>query len=145
MSDLRQSLAPLPGLADALSRRRAIFGAVALAAAPVAALPALASPEAVDPIVDIYQTATALQAYAARPDISEDAADEAGEKVCDLKAEAFELGATTPAGALASLLWAREEFSRYYVDIKDPDWMNRWTLAMIDNAIGVLRSEVAHV
>ena len=70
---------------------------------------------------------------------------EAGEKVCDLKAEAFELGATTSAGALASLLWAREEFARYYVDINDPDWMNRWTLAMIDNAIAVLRTEVIDV
>lgn len=92
----------------------------------------------------MYRAATALQAYAARSDVPEDVADEAGEKVCDLKAEAFEVGATTPAGALASLLWAREEFSRYYVEIEDPDWMNRWTLAMIDNAIGVLRSEVIH-
>ena len=35
--------APLPSLTSAFSRRRAIFGAVALAAAPVVALPALAS------------------------------------------------------------------------------------------------------
>ncbi len=74
-----------------------------LAAAPAAALPALASPEAVDPIVDLHRTATALQAYAARPDVSDEAADEAGEKVCDLKAEAFELGATT----IGRRLWRR--------------------------------------
>ena len=35
--------APLPSLSTAFSRRRAIFGAVALAAAPVAALPAMAA------------------------------------------------------------------------------------------------------
>ena len=35
--------APLPSLTNAFSRRRALFGAVALAAAPVAMLPALAS------------------------------------------------------------------------------------------------------
>lgn len=139
--------APLPSLTAAFSRRRAVFGAVALAAAPVAALPALASSEAVDPIVDMYRRAKALRAVHDHPDTSIEDAEAAYDGVSDLRAEAFELGATTPAGALAALQWARDEFGEYYVETgtTEPDWLDLFTLKLLDSAIAVLRTEVGNV
>ena len=138
---------PLPGLAEAFSRRRALFGAVALAAAPAVALPALASPEAVDPIVDMYHRAVRLLAVHDHPDTSEEARDTAYDGLSEMRATAFETTATTLAGALASLQWARDEFASYYVETgtKEPDWLDLFTLKMMDNAIAVLRAEVGDV
>ena len=138
--------APLPSLTSALSRRRAIFGGLAVAAAPAAALPALASPEAVDPVVEMYRTAKAFRAIHDHPDTSIEAADAAYDVVSEMRAEAFETSATTPAGALASLQWARDEFAEYYVEtgLKEPDWLDLFTLRLIDDAIAVLRTEAAH-
>ena len=119
-------------------RRRAVLGAVALAAAPVAALPALASP--VDPVVDMYRRAKAFRAVHDHPDTSEKIAEAAYEVVSEMRADAFETAATTPIGALASLQWARDEFAEYYVEYTDkPDWLDIFTLKMIDNAIAVLQ------
>ena len=39
----------------------------------------------------------------------------------------------------------REEFARYYIEEAETmDWLDRFTLKMIDNAIAVLQAEVAN-
>ena len=58
--------APLPSLTTAFSRRRAIFGAFALAAAPVAVLPAMAAPAAVDADADLIEFAGRVAALERR-------------------------------------------------------------------------------
>ena len=134
--------APLPSLTSALNRRRALFGAVALAAAPVAALPAIAAPVPADPLLDVLLRSNALIAYGHTISADDPNADEPMNQADDLLREAFDLRATTPAGALASLQWARDGFARYYVTEKeddDPDWMDRLTLNMLDSALGILR------
>ena len=95
--------------------------------------------------MEIHRTSTELQARFDHYDVVDEDAGAAYDKVADMRVEAFDLRATTPAGALASLQLARAEFARYYVDVADPDWLDRWTLAMIDNAIAVLRTEVIDV
>ena len=75
--------APLPSLTSALSRRRAIFGAVALAAAPVAIAPAVAvagdfpstgmSAEAADLQAEFRSVLAAYQATGARLEVAESA------------------------------------------------------------------------
>ena len=86
-----------------------------------------------------------LTAHANDPATSHDEVDQTFGEVIGLQEDAFDLRATTPAGALASLEWARQEFARYYVDESQGqpiDWMDRFTLNMIDSALGVLRQAV---
>ena len=129
--------------------------------ASVAVLPALAktvglsddnaTPTALDPadarLVQIHRSATDLRAFVDRDDVSGEDADAACDKFGDMRVEAFDLRATTPAGALASLQLAREEFNRYYIEEPgdDADWLDGFTLRMIDSAIGVLRPMVEGV
>ena len=55
--------------------------------------------------------------------------------------------ALDPADALASPLWAKYEFKRYYIDQPgdEADWLNQFTLRMMDNTIAVLRSMIGVV
>lgn len=86
-------------------------------------------------------------AYGAVPGLPDEAgeAEEAeADAADDLRIESFDLRASTLPGALASLEWARDEFAQHYVDTRScPDWMDRWTLAMLDSALGVLRQHAA--
>ncbi len=69
--------------------------------------------------------------------------DDAIDAAFDLMDDSADLRPTTLAGALAALAWARWEFGRIYVEEREaPDNADRWTLAMIDGAIDVLRQVV---
>ena len=108
-----------------------------------------ALPSALDPadarFVGMQRTAMALKAYSDHPDTNGELGDKAYTKSSDLQHDAIDMTVATPAGALASLLWGREEFARYYIDeAETPDWLDRFTLRMIDNAISVLRAEVSN-
>ena len=119
-----------------------------LAALPLAgaALPALASPPApvTEPLVDMHRRAMVLLGYMNGDNATDEGSDRAYDELSGLQQQAFDLRATTVPGALASLKWAREEFARYYVEEESsPDWMDRFTLAMLDSALGVLRQAIA--
>ena len=128
-----------------LADRRAILAGLAGLPFAAVALPSSAAASA-DPLVTMHRQAAACLAHLKAG--ADDGTD--GEAtwavLSTLRESAFDMQATDLPGALASLEWARMEFAHYYIDFRydddPPDWLDRFTLNLLDNAIGVLRQAV---
>ena len=127
-------------------RRDLLRGLVAL---PLAAVPAVAVSTQVlagstDPFVAMHQQAAAALDHLNADDGSDEAAT--SETLASLRKRAFDINATSLSGALASLEWARMEFAAFYIDPQGkgdaPDWLDLFTLNLLDGTIGVLRQAV---
>ena len=129
-------------------RRNLLRGLVALpfAAAPTVAMSIRALAGSADPLVAMHrEAATALDHLNAGVDDGADG-DVTFDTLANLRERAFDMRATSLPGALASLEWARMEFAAFYIDPQargeEPDWLDRFTLNLLDGTIDVLRQTV---
>ena len=126
--------------------RRAVLAGLAglpFAAVPAVAVSTRALAGSADPFVAMHrQAATALDHLNAGVDDGADG-DVTFDTLANLRERAFDMRATSLPGALASLEWARMEFAAFYIDPQakgeEPDWLDRFTLNLLDGAINVLR------
>ena len=126
--------------------RRAVLAGLAglsIAAVPAVATSTRALAGSADPLVIMHQQAAAALGHLnAGADDGTDG-DATFDTLANLRERAFDMRATTLPGALASLEWARMEFASFYIDRQEesdtPDWLDRFTLNLLDGAIGVLR------
>ncbi len=132
----------LPAAATGLPTRRRALAALAGAGAALN-LPkaAHALPAPADPIPALYAERQRITDQVDRCR-SDDEADPLMDRWAALDREAMANPATTLAGAVASLEWVKAEYMQFKVDVHegDADQGDFLTLALLDGALGVLRS-----
>ena len=120
----RAALAALAGLGGSLAIPTAIS----------------AAPSRADPIPDLLaERRCAIHAVNVGLYATEDEAEALMDRWSACDAAAITSPATTPAGAAASLEWAREELLQFGFDVHKTDDDARIVLALLDGALGVLR------
>ena len=134
--------APLPSLTAAFSRRRAISGAVALAATPVAVLQAATQSAAVDPFAGYHREILSLHDDINDGELTEDEANTRMDRWGAIDRLALSARPTTVSGAMACFTCARREFVQFdmHGDEAEDNRGHQLILHLVDGAMGVLRS-----
>ena len=101
--------------------------------------PTSAAGSAPESIIAMQARAAALSAILSDYDRSEAEYDAAYDERAALLDAALALPVASLPGALATLIWARDEFA---IDAVDTDPSNVWMLAMLDKALSALRAAV---